>query len=176
MKQYISTRDIRSNKPLCLQEFPLALPSGTPSGKGLYLTVYPSSRPNTDTMTIDLSEDSCALVLLTIAFFHTRKKLKLALNQTGYIFAFCHLNKYFGNKCYISKKKNYTWFYRNYHVAKAYSFSKNIPKTIGTYRKLSFYCPKVRETHFTSAKKSKSNHFHSLKAVWQKKTKIKNRF
>ena len=31
-------------------EFPWALPSGTPSGKGLYLTVYPSSRPNTDTV------------------------------------------------------------------------------------------------------------------------------
>ena len=26
------------------------LPSGTPSGKGLYLTVYPSSRPNMDTV------------------------------------------------------------------------------------------------------------------------------
>ena len=44
------TRDIRSNIPLCLQEFPWALPSGTPSGKGVYLTVYPESRPNTDTI------------------------------------------------------------------------------------------------------------------------------
>ena len=35
---------------LCLQEFPRASPSGTPSGKGLYLTVYPSSRPNMDTI------------------------------------------------------------------------------------------------------------------------------
>ena len=26
------------------------MPSGTPSGKGLYLTVYPLSRPNTDTV------------------------------------------------------------------------------------------------------------------------------
>ena len=25
-------------------------PSGTPSGKGVYLTVYPLSRPNTDTV------------------------------------------------------------------------------------------------------------------------------
>ena len=33
-----------------LQEFPGALPSGTPSDKGLYLTVYPSSRPNMDTV------------------------------------------------------------------------------------------------------------------------------
>ena len=32
-----------------LQEFARASPSGTPSAKGLYLTVYPSSRPNTDT-------------------------------------------------------------------------------------------------------------------------------
>ena len=45
-----STRDIWSNIPLCLQELPWALPSGTPSGKGVYLTVYPSSRPNTDTV------------------------------------------------------------------------------------------------------------------------------
>ena len=28
----------------------LALPLGVPSGKGLYLTVYPLSRPNTDTV------------------------------------------------------------------------------------------------------------------------------
>ena len=28
---------------------PLPLPSGTPSGKGLYLTVYPELSPNTDT-------------------------------------------------------------------------------------------------------------------------------
>ena len=33
-----------------LQEFPWALPSGTPSDKGLYLTVYPSSCPNMDTV------------------------------------------------------------------------------------------------------------------------------
>ena len=43
-------RDIRSNITLCLQEFPGATPSGTLSGKGLYLTVNPSSRPNTDTV------------------------------------------------------------------------------------------------------------------------------
>ena len=30
-------------------EVPLASPSGTPSGEGLYLTVYPSSCPNMDT-------------------------------------------------------------------------------------------------------------------------------
>ena len=44
-----STRAIWSNIPLCLQEFPRASPSGTPSGKGVYLTVYPLSRPNTET-------------------------------------------------------------------------------------------------------------------------------
>ena len=32
------------------QEFPQALPSGTPSGKGVYLTVYPSSNSSTDTV------------------------------------------------------------------------------------------------------------------------------
>ena len=35
---------------LCLQEFPRASPLGTPSDKGLHFTVYPSSRPNTDTV------------------------------------------------------------------------------------------------------------------------------
>ena len=34
---------------LCLKEFLRAKPEGSPEGKGLYLTVYPSSRPNTDT-------------------------------------------------------------------------------------------------------------------------------
>ena len=29
---------------------PSGVPSGTPSGGGVYLTVYPSSRPNTDTL------------------------------------------------------------------------------------------------------------------------------
>ena len=38
-----STRDVWSNIPLRLQEFPWASPSGTPSGNGIYLTVYPSS-------------------------------------------------------------------------------------------------------------------------------------
>ena len=47
---YDLTRDTLSNIPLCLQEFPLAWPSETPSGKGVYLTVHPLSRPNTDTV------------------------------------------------------------------------------------------------------------------------------
>ena len=29
---------------------PSGVPSGTPSGEGVYLTVYPSSGPNTDTI------------------------------------------------------------------------------------------------------------------------------
>ena len=41
---------IRSNIPLRLQEFPPASPSGTSSGGGVYFTVYPSSCPNTDTV------------------------------------------------------------------------------------------------------------------------------
>ena len=32
------------------QELPRALPSGTPSGEGVYLTVCPLSRPNTNTV------------------------------------------------------------------------------------------------------------------------------
>ena len=44
-----STWDIRSNISLCVQEFPWASPSGNPSGKGVYLTVYPFSSSNTDT-------------------------------------------------------------------------------------------------------------------------------
>ena len=38
------------NNPL-----PSGIPSGTPSGKGLYLTVYTSSCPNTDTVCKDLT-------------------------------------------------------------------------------------------------------------------------
>ena len=45
-----STRYIQSNIPLCLQDFSRASPLVTPSGDGVYLTVYPSSRPNTDTI------------------------------------------------------------------------------------------------------------------------------
>ena len=45
-----STRDIHSNIPLCLHEFPQALLLGTPLGIGIYLTVYLSTRPNTDTI------------------------------------------------------------------------------------------------------------------------------
>ena len=44
------TRVIRSNVPLCLQEIPRTLPLGTPSGKWVYLTVYPLSLSNTDTI------------------------------------------------------------------------------------------------------------------------------
>ena len=46
---YDLTWYIRSNIPLCLQEFPRAWPLRTPSGKGVYLTVYPLPHPNTDT-------------------------------------------------------------------------------------------------------------------------------
>ena len=45
-----STRDIWSNIPIRLQEFSRPLPSGTPSGEGVYLTVYFFSCPNTDTV------------------------------------------------------------------------------------------------------------------------------
>ena len=44
------TRDIRSNITFCLKEFARASLSGTLSGKGVYLTVYRLSRPNTDTI------------------------------------------------------------------------------------------------------------------------------
>ena len=43
-------QDIRSNITLCLLEFRLTSPLGTPSGKWLYLTIYSSSCPNTDTI------------------------------------------------------------------------------------------------------------------------------
>ena len=45
-------RDIRSNIPLRLKEFPSAKSEGTPEGKveGVYLTVYPESSPNTDSV------------------------------------------------------------------------------------------------------------------------------
>ena len=45
-----SRRDIQSNIPLCLKEFPRAKPKGTPEGKGLYLTVYHKSSSNTDSI------------------------------------------------------------------------------------------------------------------------------
>ena len=56
-------QDIPSNISFCLQEFPLFSPSGIPSGKGLYLTAYPSSRPNTDTVYF------CILLLQHIAYW-----------------------------------------------------------------------------------------------------------
>ena len=39
-----------SNIPLCLKEFPREKPEGTPEGEGVYLTVYPESSPNTDSI------------------------------------------------------------------------------------------------------------------------------
>ena len=39
-------RDILSNIPLYLKEFPRAKPEGTPEGKVVYLTVDPESSPN----------------------------------------------------------------------------------------------------------------------------------
>ena len=52
------TWDIRSNIALRLWEFPRVLHLGPPSGGGLYLTVYPSSRPNTDTIYGDPAIDA----------------------------------------------------------------------------------------------------------------------
>ena len=47
-----STPDIyiHSNIALCLLEFPPALLLETPSDGGLYMTLYPQSRPNTETL------------------------------------------------------------------------------------------------------------------------------
>ena len=45
-------RDIRSNIPLRLKEFPRAKPEGTPKGGGVYSTVYPESSPNTDIISL----------------------------------------------------------------------------------------------------------------------------
>ena len=47
---------------LCLQDFPQTLPSGTPSGNGLYLTVCPSSCPNIDTVCVLHSAVQCSKV------------------------------------------------------------------------------------------------------------------
>ena len=46
----ISEWNIRENIPHLHQEFPWTLSSGTPSGKEVYLTVYPLSCPNTETI------------------------------------------------------------------------------------------------------------------------------
>ena len=43
-------RDIRSNIPHRLKEFPRAKPEGTPEGEGVYLTAYPESSPNTNSI------------------------------------------------------------------------------------------------------------------------------
>ena len=57
-----STCGIRLNIALCLY-LSLALTSGTPSDKGLYLTVYPSSCPHTDT---DCSSQSVGLAGMSL--------------------------------------------------------------------------------------------------------------
>ena len=62
-----STRDIRSNIALQLQEFPRALPFGTSSGEGVYLTKYPSSRPITNTVTAVTANIDSAVPLEIIA-------------------------------------------------------------------------------------------------------------
>ena len=38
------------NITLRLKEFPRAKPEGAPEGEGLYLTAYPESIPNTDSV------------------------------------------------------------------------------------------------------------------------------
>ena len=44
-----------SNIPLCLKEFPKAKPEGIPAGEGVYLTEYPESSPNTDSISFQQS-------------------------------------------------------------------------------------------------------------------------
>ena len=44
------TRDVRSNLPLRLKEFPRGKPEGTLKGEGVYLTVYPESSPDMDSI------------------------------------------------------------------------------------------------------------------------------
>ena len=42
LREQTDLRDLRSNIPFCLKEFPRAKPEGTPEGEEVYLTVYPS--------------------------------------------------------------------------------------------------------------------------------------
>ena len=58
------------------------MPSGTPSGKGLYLTVYPLSRPNTDTICSTLyTLHSTPLTMHSIKFLthYTLKTIQITL-------------------------------------------------------------------------------------------------
>ena len=87
------TRDIWSNRPLCLQEFPRALPYGTFSGKGVYLTVFPLSCPNTDTVGADRMGEGgggrnilAIQILLTADCFHEQGP-SLAENKALYSIA-----------------------------------------------------------------------------------------
>ena len=45
-----SSPETRSNIPLCLKEFSRAKAEGTPEGEGVYLTAYPESIPNMDSI------------------------------------------------------------------------------------------------------------------------------
>ena len=45
----------REEGPLCLKEFPRAKPEGTHEGEGEYLTVYPESSPNMDSISFKQS-------------------------------------------------------------------------------------------------------------------------
>ena len=53
----------------CLQEFPRASPLETSSDKGLYLTVYPLSRPNTNT--VQYSTVQCSFLCTPVNFCGT---------------------------------------------------------------------------------------------------------
>ena len=64
---------------LRLQELPPALPLGTPSGEGVYLTVYPSSRPNTDTV----SNRYAIFISLKMRYKVSNHKLAFAANLEG---------------------------------------------------------------------------------------------
>ena len=53
---------IWSNIPLRLKEFPRAKPEGTLEGKGIYLTVYLKSSPNTDSISFNSHKANNTLI------------------------------------------------------------------------------------------------------------------
>ena len=84
-----STRDIWSNIPLRLQKFPRASPLGTPSDKGVYLTVFPSSRPNTDTVytILHYNVDNVSVIMKVELQYFTQQSTYLnTMEENNFIF------------------------------------------------------------------------------------------
>ena len=123
---------------------------------------------------INRSNDSSARVLSKNLTFY-KKVNKVSFEWKSMFFCFFPLQIFFVTHGHIPPIFNFlTWFFLNYHIAKAPTIPKHIFKAWKPNQKLILCYGKVRETYLTSVKKVNILSFLGTKSCLTEKNKVTN--